>query len=206
MPAALLDVGEAVEEWEVNDEMTDRIVVSTSVGTMTASKISSGVSLHSVREGSPRETMLQVVRHEAINAAIEAGQRYPVALGLFILLEQADMLNRFLGTVHVQTGGAGLSERLLTNPRIQDVLEEPLREAMSAKPGSRKRKKQPSEHFAVLLEGIRGLAIAHFGEERAMLMPFTGNTDDFFDTIPVIPMDDLLDEEKTFIARVKARK
>ncbi|MEM7058065.1 MAG: DUF4375 domain-containing protein [Pseudomonadota bacterium] len=203
-PAALLEIGEPIEEWEVNEEVADRIEILTSIGAMTASEISSGVSVHSAKEGVPRKTMIGVTRRDKIDAAIGAAHRYPVAVGLFILLEQAGLTDLFQGACYVQTGGAGLTEILLKNPKIQDALADPLREAMATTPGKRKKKKSPSEHFAILFEGVDGMAIAHFGEQRAVLMPFSGNTDDLFETVPVIPMEELLHEEKAFVARLKS--
>lgn len=202
-PAALLEIGEAFEDWEINDEVTERVEVITSIGTLTASEISTGVSLHSIESGGPRKTMVGVARRDAIDAAIGAAHRYPVAVGLFILLEQAGLAELLHGVCHYQTGGAGLTEVLLKNPKIQDAMAEPLIEAMNMPPGKRKKRKSPSEHFAILFEGIPGMAIAHFGEERAVLMPFSGATDDLFETVPVIPMEELLYEEEAFVARLK---
>lgn len=204
-PAVLLEVGEPIEEWEINDEVVDRVEVMTSVGAMTASEISSGVSVHTAEGTQPRKTMLGVTRRNVIDAAVGASHRYPVALGLFILLEQSGLADVFLGACHFQTGGTGLPEILLKNPKIQDALAEPLQEAMNSKPGRRKKKKKsPSEHFAIFFEGVRGFALAHFGEERAVLMPFTGDTDNLFETVPVIPMEDLLHEEAAFVARLQS--
>lgn len=204
-PAVLFEVGGPLEEWEINDEIADRIEIITSTGTMTASEINAGVSVHVAKGSQPRKTMIGVTRRDQIDAAIGAAHRYPVALGLFILLEQAGLADLFQGVAHFQTGGAGLPEILLQNPKIQDALAEPLMEAMHAKPARRKKKKKsPSEHFAILFEGVPGMALAHFGEQRAVLMPFTGNTDRLFETVPVIPMEDLLDEEDAFVARLKS--
>lgn len=205
-PAVLLEVGEPIEEWEINDEVVDRVEVMTSVGAMTASEFSAGVSLHTAEGSQPRKTMMGATRRDAIDAAVGASHRYPVALGLFILLEQAGLADVFQGVAHFQTGGAGLPEILLQNPKIQDALAEPLLEAMHSKPGRRKKKKNksPSEHFVILFEGVPGMALAHFGEQRAVLMPFTGETDSLFKTVPVIPMEELLQEEEVFVARLQS--
>ena len=200
-PALLLEVGEAVETWDIDGEQADRVEIFTTSGTMTASQVGPGVSVHSTSEQGPRSTRMGMTPREVINAAIAAAHRYPVALGLFILLNQSELLDDFLGVGHLQTGGEGLTEALLKNPKVEAALAEPIRAAKAAGP-ARKKKKSPSEHFAVVFDNVPGAAIAHFGEERAVLMPFSGETDALFDTVPVIPMEHLLYEEKAFIARM----
>lgn len=201
LPASLLEVGGVVEEWVINEEPCDRIEIQTTRGPMTASEISTGVSLHTTSDGGPKDTLVELAPGEKVDDAAAAAHRYPVALGLFVLLDQADLTGRFLTACHYQTGGKGLKEALYANVRVKRAVEA----AVAAQPeaGKQRRSQDPSEHYLLTFEDTDQMAIAHFGQERAMLLPFSDQANGLIPNIPIIAMQDLLEEEKVLLARLK---